>query len=74
MEKHSPTPEEREWCRQTVVRIAPQLPKHYSTAVQAKLKSQGIEVSLRYIFDCKNLLRHDSRVVRALMEIARTTG
>ena len=74
MEMYNPTPEEREWCRKTVMRIAHHLPKQFSVVVQAKLKSQGINVSLRYIFDCKNLLRHDPRVVKALMGIVRTTG
>ena len=68
MEKFSPTPEEREWCRYTVLRIANQLPKQYSAVTQARLRKQSIEVSRRYICDCKNLLRHDIRVVKVFEE------
>lgn len=74
MEKFSPTPEEREWCRHTVISIANQLPKQYSAVTQARLKKQGVEVSRRYICDCKNLLRHDIRVVRVLEDLARDLG
>lgn len=74
MEKYSPTPEERELCRHTVMNIAHQLPKQYSAVVQARLRKQGIEVSRRYICDCKNLLRHDIRVVKVFEEITRDLG
>ena len=74
MEKYSPTSEEREWCRHTVLRITDQLPKQYSAVTQARLKKQGIEVSRRYICDCKNLLRHDIRVVKVFEDLARDLG
>lgn len=71
MERFSPTPEEKEWCIQTVSRISHQIPKQYTGIVKARLKNQGIEVTTRYIIDCKNMLRHDIRVVRVLEDLAR---
>lgn len=71
MAKHSPTPAERRWCTDTIVKIADYLPRQYSLVAQARLKSKGIEVSRRYITDCKNLLRHDARVVKVLEQMAR---
>lgn len=71
MEKFSPTPEEKEWCIQTVSRIANQIPKQYTGIVKARLKNQGIEVNNRYIIDCKNMLRYDIRVVKVLEDLAR---
>ena len=71
MKDYSPTPEEKEWCIQTVMRIKNQIPGQYSGIVKARLESQGIEKSNRYIIDCKNLLRHDIRVVRVLEDLAR---
>ena len=69
MEKYSSTPEEKEWCIQTISRIPNHLPKQYSTLTKARLEKQGNEVSTRYIIDCRNLLRYDTRVVKALEEL-----
>ena len=71
MEFFSPTPAERRWCRDTIVRIVDYLPRQYSLVAQARLKKKGIEVSTRYIIDCKNMLRHDPRVVEVLEQMAR---
>ena len=71
MEKYSSTPEEKEWCIQTIMRIANQIPQQYSDRVKARLNRQGIEVSNRYIIDCKNLLRYDIRVVKVFEDLAR---
>ena len=71
MEKFSPTPEEKEYCIQTVMRINNQIPHQYSDMVKARLERKGIEVNNRYIIDCKNLLRHDIRVVKVFEELAR---
>ena len=71
MKDYSPTPEEKEWCIQTVIRIKDQIPGQYSDIVKSRLESQGIEKSNRYIIDCKNLHRFDIRVVRVLEDLAR---
>lgn len=71
MEKYSPTPEEKEWCIETVRRIESQIPKQYTGIVKSRLESKGIKVSNRYIIDCKNMLRYDIRVIRVLEDLAR---
>lgn len=71
MESYSPTPAERRECRDIIVRIVDYLPKQYTLVAQARLKNQGIVVERRYITDCKNMLRHDIRVVKVLEQMVR---
>ena len=61
--------EEMEWCKMTISRISNQLPKQYSIFTKARLEKQGIKVSTRYIIDCRNLMRYDTRVVKALEKL-----
>ena len=69
MEKQNLTPEQKEWCRNTMMRISKLIPKQYSLFLKARLKKQGLNVNLRYICDCKNLICYDTRVVKALEEL-----
>lgn len=69
--KYSPSPTERKWCRDTIDQIEDYLPSQYSLVAQARLKNMGIELSRRYICDCKNLKRHDRRVVEVLAQMVR---
>lgn len=69
MEHPNLTPKEREWCTKTILRINNQLPIHYSIFTKGRLKKRGIEVSTRYIIDCRNLMRYDTRVVKALEKL-----
>lgn len=70
MENSNITPKERDWCKMTMLRITNHLPMHYSILAKARLKKKGIEVGTRYIIDCRNLNRYDTRVVKALEELA----
>lgn len=72
--KYSTTESEQTWCIDTISRIKAYLPKHYTGVAQARLKKLGVDVSSRYITDCKNLRRHDARVVAVLEQMARDSG
>lgn len=65
------TPADRRWCIDTIVRISDFLPIQYSLVAQARLREQDIEVSRRYITDCKNLKRYNPDVVRTLEQMVR---
>lgn len=68
--KNGPTAEEKEQCRDTILRISDKLPMRFTQATQSILEVQGISLDCRYIVDCKNLLRYDIRVVKALETLA----
>jgi hypothetical protein len=71
MSQKSLTPADRRWCIDTIVRISDFLPTQYSLVAQERLRKQGIEVSRRYITDCKNLKRYNVTVVSTLEQMVR---
>ena len=65
-----PSQEEKNLCRDTILRIFVKLPRRFTQATQSILELQEISLNRRYIVDCKNLLRYDIRVVKALEILA----